>query len=100
MSTTTLLLSIPVIILLAALVRFFWVEILVTALIVRLVFTIALVSFGTALVWGIGVENDKAGFWNWWSFFAIAYTAIAVVIYLIAQDIISMGIEFIRKLFR
>lgn len=100
MSTSTLLLSIPVIVILAALVRVFWMEILVTALIVRLIFTIAVASFSTALIWGIGVENDKEGFWNWWIFFAIVYTAIAVVIYLVTLDIISASIKFIRKLFR
>ena len=100
MSSSTLLVSIPVIIILAALVRVFWMEILVTALIIRLIFSIAVASFGSALIWAIGVENDKEGFWNWWIFFAMIYTAIAVVIYLVTLDIISDSIRFIRKLFR
>lgn len=100
MSLSTLLISIPVILVLAVLVRAFWIEILTVILVLRALFYIAVTSFGSALVWAIGIENDKEGFWQCWMFFAILYTTAAIVLYFIINDAIDISVDFIRKLFK
>lgn len=100
MSLTTFLVLVPAVVLLAMLVRAFWIEIAAVILIIRILFNIAVLSFGSALVWAIGIENDKEGFWLCWVFFAIVYTVAAGIFYLIANDIVSIGVNFVRKIFK
>lgn len=100
MDLSTFLVSILVVVLLAIVIRAFWVEILAIILIGRILFYIAVASFGSALVWAIGIKDDKDGFWLCWLFFAITYTVAAVVFFLIANDIINIGVSFVRKIFK
>ena len=100
MDSFTLIASVLVTAALAITVRVFWVQILGIIIIGQILYYIAIASFGTALIWAIGIKNDKEGFWTCWLYFAIAYTIAAVVFYLIVNDIISIGVDFIRKIFK
>ena len=100
MDSFTLIVSVLVAAALAIVIRLFWVQILGIILVGQVLYYIAIASFGSALIWSIGIKNDKEGFWTCWLFFGITYTVAAVVFYLIVNDIISMGVDFIRKIFK
>jgi hypothetical protein len=100
MDLSTFLVSITVVALLAIITRVFWAEILAIVLVGQILFYIAVASFGSALIWSIGINGDKEGFWTCWLFLAITYTVVTVVFYLIVSDVINLGIDFIRKIFK
>ena len=97
---TTLLLSILAVIVLGIFVRLFWLQILAVIQIIQVLFYITALSIVSASVWSIGVMNDRENVWMSFVFFFVLYTVIVMVLYGILSDIIDLGIEFIRNIFK
>lgn len=97
---STLLLAILGVILLGTFVRLFWLQILAIIQIIQVLFYITALSIISASVWSIGVMNDRVDVWRSFIFFFVLYTVIVMVLYGILSDIIDLGIEFIRNIFK
>ena len=97
---STLLLAILGVILLGIFVRLFWLQILAIIQIIQVLFYITALSIISASVWSIGVMNGKEDVWKSFTFFFVLYVVAALVVYGILSDIIDLGIEFIRNIFK
>ncbi len=100
MSTTTFFILLPITIIVLALMRVFWLELLSIILTLQILWYVAILSFASAIVWSIGIQNDEEGFWLCWLFFGITYTVAAAFLFGVINDIFDMGINFIRRIFK
>lgn len=100
MSTSAFLILLPVVVLGLILVRVFWLEIFSVLIVVRTLFYLAVLSFSSAIIWSVWINDDPEGFWRCWLFFSIIYIVAAALLYGILLDIFDMGVELIRYIFR
>ncbi len=100
MSTTTFLVLLPITIIALVLIRIFWLELFNIVLILQILFYLAVLSFGSAIVWAIGINNDQEGFWRCWLFFGITYAVAAGLLFGVLKDIFDMGVNLIRYIFK
>ena len=99
MSTSTFLIALPIVILMLILLRVFWLELYIVTTVLQILGTITIVSLVSATVWCV-VKDSTEGFYRCWLFFGIVYTVLVAMIAGIISDIFSMGLDFIRYIFR
>jgi hypothetical protein len=100
MTTTTLLISIAVIIVLAILIRAFWFELFVVYQVLRGIFYLGALSLISALIWCTGVLGTQEELTKFWILFFVIYSAMTLVFVGIILDIFRWSVDFIRSLFR
>lgn len=83
MTTTTLLISIAAIIVLAILIRAFWFELFVVYQVIRGIFYLGALSLISALIWCTGVLGTQEELTKFWILFFVIYSAMTLVLSLI-----------------
>lgn len=104
MSLLSFLLGLAIVAALCIFVRLFWVQLVITWIILRSIFWVSVASFFTAFVWMIFVKNYTSGpaddFWILWLFFFLCYSLIFVTGVFILTDAFNYFKGFIRDIFR
>jgi hypothetical protein len=102
MTLITFLIATPIVILLAAVIRTYWKELLVIWLVLRLIFYIACSSLTTAFMWYLFFgDNDKwEGFGLLWLFHIIIWSSMVGAYLCILLDIFSYATGFIRYMLK
>ncbi len=100
MSTSTFFVLLPITLIILVLMRVFWLELLSIVIGFKILFYLAILSFGSAIVWSIGINNDQEGFWTCWLFFGIVYLVATALVFGILRNIFDMGVDLIRYIFK
>lgn len=102
MTLTTFLIAVPIILLLAVLVRAFWVELYIIWIVLQVIFYVVTGSFISAFLWYLFFgDNDKMeGFGLLWLFHGIVWTTVFVLYMFIVFDIYDYAVSFIRNIFK
>lgn len=86
-------------IILALLVRMFWVEILVIGYALYILGSLIFYSLIVAIFWAVVVTGSSEGFGLLWLYVFLLFAIILTVYVLIVCDIAEMVIEFFRRKF-
>lgn len=100
MNTSTFLIALPITVLILMILRYFWLELYMLVQIVKILFGITVLSFGSAIIWSIFIQGDEEGFWLCWLYFGITYLVTVVLVFGILMDIFRMGVDLIRYIFK
>lgn len=104
MSLTTFFIATLAVIVIAILVRIFWVELLLIWLFLQIIFYISILSTVSAIGWMVFVEDYRSGPTDGlgltWIFFFIMYSAMVVVWFFIVFDIYKYFRGHIRELLK
>lgn len=100
MSTSTFFIALPITLVVLALIRAFWIEVLSIILTLQILWYLFLLSFGSAIIWSIFIMDDKEGFWTCWLYFGIVYVVATLFAFGILGEIFDIGIRFIRNVFK
>lgn len=86
-------------IILALLVRMFWVEILVIGYALYILGSLIFYSLIVAIIWAVVVTGSSEGFGLLWLYVFLLFATILTVYVLIVCDIAEMIIDFFRRKF-
>lgn len=86
-------------IILAVLVRMFWVEILVIGYALYILGSLIFYSLIVAIIWAVVVTGSSEGFGLLWLYVFLLFATILTVYILIVCDIAEMVIDFFRRKF-
>lgn len=86
-------------IILALLVRMFWVEILVIGYALYILGSLIFYSLIVAIIWAVVVTGSSEGFGLLWLYVFLLFATILTVYVLIVCDIAEMVIDFFRRKF-
>ena len=86
-------------IILALLVRMFWVEILVIGYTLYILGSLIFYSLIVAIIWAVVVTGSSEGFGLLWLYVFLLFATILTVYVLIVCDIAEMVIDFFRRKF-
>jgi hypothetical protein len=86
-------------IILALLVRMFWVEILVIGYALYILGSLIFYSLIVAIIWAVVVTGSSEGFGLLWLYVFLLFATILTVYILIVCDIAEMVIDFFRRKF-
>ena len=86
-------------IILALLVRMFWVEILVIGYTLYILGSLIFYSLIVAIIWAVVVTGSSEGFGILWLYVFLLFATILTVYVLIVCDIAEMIIDFFRRKF-
>ena len=86
-------------IILALLVRMFWVEILVVGYALYILGSLIFYSLIVAIIWAVLVTGSSEGFGLLWLYVFLLFATILTVYVLIVCDIAEMVIDFFRRKF-
>lgn len=86
-------------IILAVLVRMFWVEILVIGYALYILGSLIFYSLIVAIIWAVVVTGSSEGFGLLWLYVFLLFATILTVYVLIVCDIAEMIIDFFRRKF-
>ena len=86
-------------IILALLVRMFWVEILVIGYTLYILGSLIFYSLIVAIIWAVVVTGSSEGFGLLWLYVFLLFATILIVYVLIVCDIAEMVIDFFRRKF-
>ncbi len=86
-------------IILALLVRMFWVEILVIGYTLYILGSLIFYSLIVAIIWAVVVTGSSEGFGLLWLYVFLLFATILTVYVLIVCDIAEMIIDFFRRKF-
>lgn len=100
MSTSTFLIALPITILILIVLRYFWFELYMLVQIIKVLFGITVLSFGSAIIWSIFIQGDEEGFWMCWLYFGIAYLVAVALAFGILMDIFRIGVDLVRYIFK
>lgn len=100
MSTATFFVVLPITLIILVLIRVFWLELLSIIIALKILFYLSILSFGSAIIWAIGINNDQEGFWTCWLFFSIVYLVATALAFGILRNIFDMGVDLIRYIFK
>ena len=102
MTLTTFLIAVPILLLLAVLIRNFWEELLITWLVLQAIFYIVSGSLISAFAWYLFFgDNDKMeGFGLLWLFHGIVWTTVLVLYVIIAYDVYNYAVGIVRNIFK
>jgi len=100
MGVPTFIILTIITIILAIIIRAFWIEILIIWYTICIVFSLAISSLIVAALWAGFVSGNSHGFGLLWLYLFILFSTMAIVYALIVMDIANMAIDFIRNIFK
>ena len=100
MTVTTFFIATGITLLIAFIIRLFWLQILIVGYTLYIVGMLGFYSLITALIWGAIFSDNYEGFYLLWLYVFILFSVMAIVYVIIVFDIAYMAIDFIRKIFK
>ncbi len=87
-------------ILMAIIIRTFWIEIFIVGYVIYVLGLLTFYSLVTALLWAGFVTVKTEGFLLLWLYIFLLFSIILIFYALIVFDIVNMAIDIIRKIFK
>lgn len=100
MTTTTLLIAVPITILILILIAKYWQELAFIGSIIYAVWTAAWMSLASTILWAIFVTGSADHWKTTYVYFFILWIGAMVVMYSIITDVLQMLGNMFRNLFR
>jgi hypothetical protein len=100
MATSTFFVLSIVTIILALLIRLFWLEILVIGYVLYILGSLVFYSLILAIIWAVVVTGSSQGFGLLWLYVFLLLCSVVIVYALIVLDIANAAIDFFRKVFK
>jgi|688.fasta_scaffold134510_3 hypothetical protein len=100
MTVTTFFIATGITLLIAFIIRLFWLQILIVGYTLYIVGMLGFYSLITALIWSAIFSDNYEGFYLLWLYVFMLFSIMVVVYVIIVFDIASMAIDFIRKIFK
>ena len=100
MTITTFFIATGITLLIAFIIRLFWLQILIVGYTLYIVGMLGFYSLISALIWAAIFSDNYEGFYLLWLYVFILFSVMAIVYVIIVFDIAYMAIDFIRKIFK
>ena len=100
MTATTFFIATGITLLIAFIIRLFWLQILIVGYTLYLLGMLGFYSLITALIWAAIFSDNYEWFYLLWLYIFILFAVIVFVYVIIVFDIAYMAIDFIRKIFK
>ena len=100
MTISTFFTATLITILILVIIRYHWYTIALIGVVLTITVRIIVLSFLSMMFWACFITQSAKGWELTFLYFLILYSGCAVVLYIIAGEMLSMAVDFIKKLFR